>query len=99
MGSLVGHYNLICHRIFLPYKITPIFEENHKCMTYRYYEKSLNYFFLYMILWQIRFFCPTRLPMGILEMDFERMLGVPFYHSSSHSIMLWQGMENLTKKN
>ena len=28
--------------------------------------------------------------MGILEMDFERILGVPFFHSSSHSIMLWQ---------
>ena len=27
--------------------------------------------------------------MGILEMDFERILGVPFFHSSSHSIMLW----------
>ena len=26
--------------------------------------------------------------MGILEMDFERILGVPFFHSSSHSIML-----------
>ena len=27
--------------------------------------------------------------MGILEMDFERILGVPFFHSSSDSIMLW----------
>ena len=27
--------------------------------------------------------------MGILEMDFERILGVPFFHSSFHSIMLW----------
>ena len=27
--------------------------------------------------------------MGILEMDFERILGAPFFHSSSHSIMLW----------
>ena len=27
--------------------------------------------------------------MGILEMDFERILVVPFFHSSSHSIMLW----------
>ena len=26
--------------------------------------------------------------MGILEMDFERILGVPLFHSSSHSIML-----------
>ena len=26
--------------------------------------------------------------MGILEMDFERILGVPFFLSSSHSIML-----------
>ena len=26
--------------------------------------------------------------MGILGMDFERILGVPFFHSSSHSIML-----------
>ena len=26
--------------------------------------------------------------MGILEMDFERILGVPFFHSGSHSIML-----------
>ena len=26
--------------------------------------------------------------MGILEMDFERILAVPFFHSSSHSIML-----------
>ena len=26
--------------------------------------------------------------MGILEMDFERIFGVPFFHSSSHSIML-----------
>ena len=26
--------------------------------------------------------------MGIIEMDFERILGVPFFHSSSHSIML-----------
>ena len=25
--------------------------------------------------------------MGILEMDFERILGVPFFLSSSHSIM------------
>ena len=30
--------------------------------------------------------------MGILEMDFERILGVPFFHSSSHSIMLWPGV-------
>ena len=27
--------------------------------------------------------------MVILEMDFERILGVPFFHSSFHSIMLW----------
>ena len=27
--------------------------------------------------------------MGILEMDFERILGVTFFHSSFHSIMLW----------
>ena len=27
--------------------------------------------------------------MGILEMDFERILGVTFFISSSHSIMLW----------
>ena len=27
--------------------------------------------------------------MGILEMDFERILGVAFFLSSSHSIMLW----------
>ena len=27
-------------------------------------------------------------PMGILKMDFERILSVPFFHSSSHSIML-----------
>jgi len=26
--------------------------------------------------------------MGILEMDFERILGVPFFQSSFHSIML-----------
>ena len=26
--------------------------------------------------------------MGILEMDFVRIFGVPFFHSSSHSIML-----------
>ena len=26
--------------------------------------------------------------MGILEMDFEIILGVPFFHSSSHTIML-----------
>ena len=26
--------------------------------------------------------------MGILEMDFERILGVTFFHSSSQSIML-----------
>ena len=26
--------------------------------------------------------------MGILEMDFERILGVPFFHSSFHTIML-----------
>ena len=26
--------------------------------------------------------------MGILAMDFERILGVPFFHSSSHSIMM-----------
>ena len=26
--------------------------------------------------------------MGILEMDFERILGVPFFLSSSYSIML-----------
>ena len=27
--------------------------------------------------------------MGILEMDFERILGVTFFISSFHSIMLW----------
>ena len=34
--------------------------------------------------------------MSILEMDFERILGVPFLHSSSHSIMLW-GWRKLPK--
>ena len=29
--------------------------------------------------------------MGILEMDFERILDVPFFHNSFHSIMLWGG--------
>ena len=29
MSSLVGHQSLICHKIFLPYKITQIFGENH----------------------------------------------------------------------
>ena len=27
--------------------------------------------------------------MGILETDFERIFGVPFFHSSFHSINLW----------
>ena len=39
-------------------------------------------------LWQIKFLCPTRVAMGMLEMDFERILGVPLIHSSSHSIIL-----------
>ena len=40
--------------------------------------------------WQITFLCLTSLPMGILEMDIERILGVTFFHhSNSHSIMLW----------
>ena len=30
--------------------------------------------------------------MGILEMDFERILGVTFFISSSHSIMLCTGL-------
>ena len=33
--------------------------------------------------------------MGILEMDFERILGVPFFHSSSHSIMLRTMYKNI----
>jgi hypothetical protein len=33
--------------------------------------------------------------MGILEMDFERILGVPFFHSSSHSIMLCSCLQQL----
>ena len=37
--------------------------------------------------------------MGILEMDFERSLGVPFFHSSSHSIMLWARRSFLTFSN
>ena len=41
--------------------------------------------------------------MGILEMDFERILGVTFFISSFHSIMLWsaraQKFEILEKKN
>ena len=40
------------------------------------------------MLWQIRFFCPATLPMGILEMDFESIGSVPFFHSSSRPIML-----------
>ena len=72
MGSLVGHKKVISHRIFLLYKNTPIFIES-------YYEKSLNYFFLYKILRQIKFLWPTRLPMGILEIDFERISCVPFF--------------------
>ena len=34
---------------------------------------------------------PNQTTMGILEMDFERILGVPFFHSSFHSIMLCRG--------
>ena len=42
---------------------------------------------------------PTRLPMGILEMDFERILGVPFFHSSSYSIMLCGPLKSEALKN
>ena len=30
--------------------------------------------------------------MGILEMDFERILGVTFFYSNSHSIILCSGV-------
>ena len=32
--------------------------------------------------------------MGMLEMDFERISGVPFFHSSFHSFMLWIQEQN-----
>ena len=42
-----------------------------------------------LYLGQIKFLCPTRVPLGIVEMDFEMILGVPFFYSNSQSIMLW----------
>ena len=53
------------------------------------HSENLKKIFAYRDLWQIKFLCLTRVPMGILEMDFERILGVPFFHSNSHSIILW----------
>ena len=32
-----------------------------------------------LYLGQIKFLCPTRVPLGIVEMDFEMILGVPFF--------------------
>ena len=79
--------NVICQRIFSPYKITTIFGKNPWSNTYLYY-KRINYF-LYRILWQIRFFCPTRNCMGILEMDFERIFDVIFFVVVLTPCTLW----------
>ena len=59
--------------------IGPFYLINHS----NFWRKSLIYYL--SLLWKkhkLFFF------LGILEMDFERIVGVPFFHSSSHSIML-----------
>ena len=37
--------------------------------------------------------CPGVPWLGIVEMDFEMILGVPFFCSNSHSIILWLSTE------
>ena len=89
---VLAQNNMICHRIFLHSAIIEVLVRKSPI----YYllilniKKSLNYFLFigFYHLWQIKFFCPTRNSMGILEMDFERKLGAPFFLNSSHSITL-----------
>ena len=50
-------------------------------------EKVLFFFLCVRFYGKLSYFAQRS--MGNLEMDFERILGVTFFHSNSHSIMLW----------
>ena len=72
----MGQKNMICRRIFLPYKIAPVSVRKSSIYITFYYEKRLQKYFMYWLLRQINFFFPTRGSIGILIMDFEGIFDV-----------------------
>ena len=75
----MGQKNMICRRIFLPYKIAPVSVRKSSIYITFYYEKRLQKYFMYWLLRQINFFFPTRGSIGILIMDFEGIFDVIFF--------------------
>ena len=60
MESLMGQKNMICRRIFLPYKIAPVSVRKSSIYITFYCEKRLQKYFMYWLLRQINFFFPSR---------------------------------------
>ena len=83
MESLVGQKNMICHRIFLPYKIPSVLVGNHQSILHFTMKKGFKKFFMYWLLQQINFFFPTKGSFGILVMDFEGIFDVIFFFIKS----------------
>ena len=92
----MGQKNIICRKIFLPYDITPVSMNKSSFYTSLLWKKNKKN--VYRILQPIKFFCPIRNSMGILEMYLEIFLAQLFFWSSTHrSITLckvhtiWEG--------
>ena len=86
----MGQKNMICRRIFLPYKIAPVSVRKSSIYITFYCEKRLQKYFMYWLLRQINFFFPTRCSIGILITDFEGIFDVIFWQVP-HRIVTYVG--------
>ena len=82
IACLMGWKNMICHRFFLPYEMIAVSLRKSPIHYTSLLWKKLKLFFLYIyrILLQIKFVCPIRHFMGILEMDFGRIFEAIFFY-------------------
>ena len=78
----MGQKNMICRRIFLPYKIAPVSVRKSSIYITFYYEKRLQKYFMYWLLRQINLFLLIKGSIGIQVMDFERIFNVFFFLDS-----------------
>ena len=94
----MGQKNIICRKIFLPYDITPVSMNKSSFYTSLLWKKSRKN--VYRILQPIKFFCPIRNSMGILEMYLEIFLAQLYFEvaltAPSHCVKFIQS-EKATK--
>ena len=94
----MGQKNIICRKIFLPYDITPVSMNKSSFYTSLLWKKNKKN--VYRILQPIKFFCPIRNSMGILEMYLEIFLAQLYFEvaltAPSHCVKFIQS-EKATK--